>query len=192
MALSYIQLSIDYFLGTLGKKDKINTSILSHILSRSFAFIPLLMLIFPEILYGIKRDEKSYKPQVIDYRGDHESLIETAKLIVDFIKKEENLLNPDFSIADICRALNLKSRDVLYCFKSILKTKFTSLKKELRIELAKKELANGKLNSHSMEGIWMKCGFTSKTTFFVSFKEITGMTPLDYLKTIEPKYVDAY
>ena len=40
------------------------------------------------------------------------------------------------------------------------------------------------LLDHSMEGIWMKAGFTSKTSFFVSFKEETGMTPLEYVKYV--------
>jgi hypothetical protein len=44
---------------------------------------------------------------------------------------------------------------------------------------------NGKLLSHSMEGVWIKSGFSSKTSFFVSFKEVTGMTPLEYLKSLE-------
>jgi methylphosphotriester-DNA--protein-cysteine methyltransferase len=34
-----------------------------------------------------------------------------------------------------------------------------------------------------MEGIWTKAGFSSRTSFFVSFKEITGQTPLDFIKT---------
>jgi AraC-like DNA-binding protein len=38
--------------------------------------------------------------------------------------------------------------------------------------------------SHSMEGIWTKCGFSSKTNFFVAFKEVTGMTPLEFSKEI--------
>jgi YesN/AraC family two-component response regulator len=73
----------------------------------------------------------------------------------------------------------------MYCFNAILKTKFTTLKKELRVEIAKKEIMNGKLLSHSMEGVWIKSGFSSKTSFFVSFKEVTGMTPLEYLKSLE-------
>jgi hypothetical protein len=67
---------------------------------------------------------------------------------------------------------------------TILNVKFITLKKELRVDLAKKELINGKLVSHSMEGIWTKCGFSYKTNFFVAFKEVTGMTPLEFSKEI--------
>jgi AraC-like DNA-binding protein len=33
-----------------------------------------------------------------------------------------------------------------------------------------------------MEGIWTKAGFSSRTNFFVSFKEETGLTPLEFIK----------
>ena len=186
MAIGYTQLTIIFFESALIKREQINTSTLSYILFMMFCVIPILMLIFPEILYGWQKARKSTNPKVLEYREDHELLVASAALILDFVKKEENLINPDFSITDISYALNLKSQDIQYCFTSILKTKFTSLKKELRVDLAKKELKSGKLISQSMEGVWMKSGFTSKTNFFVSFKEVTGQTPIEYLKSIYP------
>jgi AraC-like DNA-binding protein len=144
------------------------------------------MIIFPEILYGfhkIKKEKK--KSEVIAYKENHAQLVDTSNLILDFVKKEENLLNPDFGIADICKELNLTVQDVQYCFKMILKTKFITLRKELRVDLAKKELIDDKLLTVSMEGVWMNSGFSSKTVFFVAFKDVTGMTPLEYLKSLE-------
>ena len=150
-----------------------------------FCLIPIFILIFPEILYGLHKIKKVKKSQWIEYKENHESLEEISVLILEFVKKEENLINPNFMINDICLALGIKSQDVMYCFNAILKTKFTTLKKELRVEIAKKEIMNGKLLSHSMEGVWIKSGFSSKTSFFVSFKEVTGMTPLEYLKSLD-------
>jgi methylphosphotriester-DNA--protein-cysteine methyltransferase len=124
------------------------------------------------------------KSKIAIKKDNHETLVNTSALILDFVKKEENLQNPDFSIADICKALSIKHEDVNYCFNTILNIKFITLKKELRVDLAKKELTSGKLLSHSMEGIWTKCGFSSKTNFFVAFKEVTGMTPLEFSKEI--------
>jgi AraC-like DNA-binding protein len=34
----------------------------------------------------------------------------------------------------------------------------------------------------SLEGIWTKSGFSSKTSFFTSFKEETGMTPIEFIE----------
>jgi AraC-like DNA-binding protein len=62
----------------------------------------------------------------------------------------------------------------------------------LRVDLAKKELSNGGLKSFSMEAVWIKSGFSSKTSFFVAFKQVTGLTPLEYLKSIEKQETPAY
>jgi AraC-like DNA-binding protein len=188
MSLGYGYLTIHFYnlRNTEKSLDIINSSIFAYVLVMLFSLIPMLMIIFPEILYGfhkIKKEKK--KSEVIAYKENHAQLVDTSNLILDFVKKEENLLNPDFGIADICKELNLTVQDVQYCFKMILKTKFITLRKELRVDLAKKELIDDKLLTVSMEGVWMNSGFSSKTVFFVAFKDVTGMTPLEYLKSLE-------
>lgn len=185
VCIGYTNLTIYFYnLPNIASRDQINSSLLNYILTMLFALIPILILIFPEVLYGMHKFKTSSKSKIVIQKDNHESLVSTSGLILDFVKKEENLQNPDFSIADICKALSIKHEDVNYCFNTILNIKFITLKKELRVDLAKKELTSGKLLSHSMEGIWTKCGFSSKTNFFVAFKEVTGMTPLEFSKEI--------
>lgn len=187
LSLGYLNLTFHFYnyIFTPENRKLVNNSIFSFILAMLFSLIPILILIFPEILYGLHKSKENTKSKIAIYKDNHESLISTATLILDFVKNEENLINPNFSIADICRALNIKSHEVNYCFNMILNTKFTTLKKELRVDLAKKELSNGELLlSHSMEVVWVKAGFSSKTNFFVAFKEVSGMTPSEYLKSI--------
>jgi methylphosphotriester-DNA--protein-cysteine methyltransferase len=142
------------------------------------------MLIFPEILYDVKKNKRPIKKGVVTLDENHEELVSKAQLIVEYLEKEENLADPNLGISSICSALNLTKEEVNYCITVILQTKLATLKKQLRVELAKSELKKGKLLEHSMEGIWMKAGFTSKTSFFVSFKEVTGLTPLEYVKFV--------
>jgi AraC-like DNA-binding protein len=111
-------------------------------------------------------------------------MVKTANLILDYLKKEENLATPNLGVTTLCTALGLTKEEVDYCFAVVLKTKISEIKKQLRVELAMNELKNGKLVDYSMEGIWTKAGFTSKTNFFVSFKEVAGVTPVEYLKSV--------
>lgn len=142
------------------------------------------MLIFPEILYDVKKNKPISKKAEVERDENHDELVQKADSMLEFIKKEENLMCPNFGIDNICSTLTLTKEEVNYCFSAILKTKLATLRKELRVELAKKELQNGMLQSLSMEGIWVKAGFTSKTGFFVAFKEVTGLTPLEYVKLV--------
>lgn len=186
IAISYSYFTIHFYINPNSSvKEIAGTSMLTYVLGFLFFSIPIVMLAFPEILYGFEKFKKNTTFKRQPSKLDHKSLEILAKSILDIIKKEENLLNPNFGINEICQTLTVEKQEVLNCFNMILKTKFITLRKELRVDLAKKELSNGKLISHSMEGIWLKAGFLSRTSFFVAFKEVTGMTPLEYSKSLE-------
>ena len=182
--LLYSILTANFFLRFIQNREEINHSPFSYLVYILLCSLPVIMLIFPEILYDVKKNKRSSKKEEFELDKNHDELVQKASLLVDFIKQEENLLNLNLGIPAICKALNLTKEEVKYCFEVVLKSKLANVKKQLRVELAKEELKNGKLLDHSMEGIWMKAGFTSKTSFFVTFKEVTGLTPLEYVKFV--------
>lgn len=184
ISLLYSMLTANFFLRFVQNREEINSSPFSYLVYVLMCSLPILMLVFPEILYDVKKNKKPSKPEPVVEADNHEEFVKTTQLILDFLKKEENLANPKLGVTSICSALGLSKEDVDYCFTVVLKTKIVAFKKQLRVELAKEELKKGMLLDHSMEGIWMKAGFTSKTSFFVSFKEETGMTPLEYVKLV--------
>lgn len=184
ISLLYSMLTANFFLRFVQNREEINSSPFSYLVYVLMCSLPILMLVFPEILYDVKKNKKPSKPEPVVEADNHEEFVKTTQLILDFLKKEENLANPKLGVTSICSALGLSKEDVDYCFTVVLKTKIAAIKKQLRVELAKEELKKGMLLDHSMEGIWMKAGFTSKTSFFVSFKEETGMTPLEYVKLV--------
>jgi len=181
----YSLLTINFFLRFVQNREEINSSPFSYLVYVLLISLPILMLVFPEILYDVKKNKRSNKKAEVEKDEKHEELVESAQQILQLLKIEDDLLNPNFGVDRICESLSLTKDQVNYCFTVILKTKLAALKKELRVELAKKELQNGMLLSLSMEGIWVKAGFSSKTSFFVAFKEVTGQTPLEYVKSLD-------
>ena len=184
IAFLYSLLTANFFLRFVKNREEINGSPFSYLVYVLMCSLPILMLVFPEILYDVKKNKPITKKAEVERDENHDELVKKADSMLEFIKKEANLMDPNFGVDSICEALALTKEEVNYCFSAILKTKLTTLKKELRVELAKKELQNGMLQSLSMEGIWVKAGFTSKTSFFVAFKEVTGLTPLEYVKFV--------
>ena len=184
IALLYSLLTVNFFLRFMQNREEINHSPVSYLVYVLLCSLPILMLVFPEILYDVKKNKRPIKKGTVTLDENHEELVIKAQLIVNYLEKEENLADPNLGISSICSALNLTKEEVNYCISVVLQTKLATLKKQLRVELAKEELKNGKLLDHSMEGIWMKAGFTSKTSFFVTFKEVTGLTPLEYVKQL--------
>ena len=102
--------------------------------------------------------------------------------IMDYLKTEKPFTDPNYSLEDLAQHLELQKHHLYYCFNTILNSRFTTIRTQLRVEYAKECLLKGDLDTLSMEGIWTKTGFSSRTSFFVSFKEITGQTPLDFIK----------
>ena len=95
---------------------------------------------------------------------------------------EEQLLSLIGGNHDLAKQLDVPKHHLYYCLNSILNIKFITLRTQMRVEYAKELLLNGSLELVSMEGIWTKTGFSSRTNFFVTFKEVTGYTPLEFIK----------
>ena len=160
-----------------------------------YCLIPITLLIFPEILYGLPRartklDEKvqlestpaiEFKSKNTEPLGNLDPLKPIADKIILYINTEKPYLSESFNIDDIAEKLDIPKHHVYYCFNNFFDKKFTKLRTELRVKYAKDLLLTDEINISSLEGIWTKSGFSSKTSFFTSFKEETGFTPKEYL-----------
>jgi len=165
----------------------------------SYSLIPIMILIFPEVLYGIplidrkktailksknnfllKKVKIAEKYPIIN--SESPGMNELANLINNYLINEKPFVDPKFSIDDLSKQLEIPKHHIYYCFGTILKTKFTTVRSQIRVNYAKELLLKGELDQVSMEGIWPKTGFSSRTNFFVTFKEITGMTPLEFVQ----------
>jgi AraC-like DNA-binding protein len=197
--MSYALLIYEFFINKISTRQQISNQIYNYISAVSFSLIPIMMLVFPEVLYGIpianrkKIDLSNSKNKYLttsDYDSNeiqflenkNQEMVELTLLINNYLKSEKPFINPKFTVNDIANQFDVPKHHIYYCFNSIFKKKFTNLRAELRVDYAKELLLNGDLKKLSMEGIWPKSGFSSRTNFFVTFKEITGLTPLEFVQ----------
>ena len=110
--------------------------------------------------------------------------LKLSEKIQDYFDNEKPYLNPDFSIAQISLRMNVPQNHILYCINSIFNTKFSKLKTELRVEQTKVLLQESVHSNITIDGIAQLAGFSSRSSFYNAFKEETGITPSDYLKSI--------
>jgi AraC-like DNA-binding protein len=184
-----------YNLPEFTNKD-VNDSAYLIISAICYCLIPISLLVFPEILYGLPRskdiviNKEAFQSNEINNKlkegkmlsvDDVDPLKPIADRITLFINTEKPYLSEDFNIDDIADKLDIPKHHVYYCFSNFFDKKFTKLRTELRVQHAKELLLTDEINISSLEGIWTKSGFSSKTSFFTSFKEETGLTPKEYL-----------
>ena len=171
--------------------------------------LPALVLIFPEILYGIPRrregaettislaeppatvaapteeaditipDTDPEAPKLPDGAAD-DPFRELGQRVLNFMEQEKPYLQPDFSIEQLAEMLDVPRHHLYYCFKNILQKKFVTLRTEYRVRQAKGLLMNADLKEMTIEGIGRECGFASRSAFYRIFTEQTGYSPGEY------------
>jgi AraC-like DNA-binding protein len=162
----------------------------AHLFSGIIIFLlpSCLILFFPKVLYGmplVNASFKSNKEKVDVKKMDaNDPFNEVAESIVFYLSNEKPYLNPEFDISDLSINLQIPQHHIAYCFTSILDTKFTSYRTKLRVDYAKEMLKTGATETLSIDGIGSQSGFSSRSSFYASFKAETGMTPSQYLEIL--------
>lgn len=187
VVISYLTLTLSMASTRITRLDYI--SFPAHLIAgMAFLLLPTsLLLFFPQILFGmpsisnpeVKTNNKRPNKELID------PLEISAHNIDKYIRKEKPYLNPDFDIIDISNKLGIPKHHIAYCFSEILAIKFTSYRSQMRVAHAKKLLESGKADSFSIDGIGQQSGFPSRSTYYATFKQVTGMTPNQYLEQIQ-------
>jgi AraC-like DNA-binding protein len=89
--------------------------------------------------------------------------------------------NAKFSLTDLSNKLNIPKSHLTYLFKYHSKISFPEYKKIVRIQDGLELIHSGYLTTNTYESLAKEIGFTAYNTFFVSFKDVTGITPQEYL-----------
>lgn len=100
--------------------------------------------------------------------------------LYQLFKEEELFRNPNLKIADVADILQILPHRLSQFLNDNLGKSFAIFINEHRIEAAKKKLLRN--NNLTLETIGYDCGFNSKSTFFSTFKKLTGLTPSSYQK----------
>jgi len=188
LSFFHIIITYKYLTENMVVKEMINDMDVSILAGICYCIIPLSILIFPSVLYGIPKvpkDQIKYLDEINSQPilQSNEPLKATAENILNFLNESKVYLDPKFSIQDLINGLGIPKHHVYYCFNNIIKNKFTLIKSELRVNHAKKLLLTCKAKELTMEGIGMESGFASKSNFFAIFKEFTGKTPLEFIES---------
>lgn len=193
--ISYLLMILKFMNERMHTRSEINEMSLNYISAFSFFLIPVIILFFPVVLYGlpiVDRDKialyipknkigRKTKLKKSD-KFENLEMEELTEAMQNYLKTERPFIDPNFSLDDLAKQLDVPKHHLYYCLNSVLDIKFTTLRTQLRVEYAKELLLSDSLKSLSMEGIWPKTGFSSRTNFFVTFKEVTGYTPLEFIK----------
>lgn len=161
----------------------LETSLIYYASAIAYIILPiLLILFFPEVLYGInKSEEEDIEENSKVIWNEIENHKEIAKQINEYLLREKPYLNPDFELKDLADALQIPTKQVSFACKQVLGTKFTDLRAQLRVEYVKVALQQGNYKNSTIGAVGIEAGFKSRSAYYDAFKAATGMTPSQYL-----------
>jgi len=95
------------------------------------------------------------------------------------------ICNTDFSIDKLAKLVNSNQNYVSQAINNTLKKNFRSLLNSYRIQEAQKLFSTPDNSKYTIEFVSLQVGFQSRAAFINAFKEVTGVTPIFYLKLMQ-------
>lgn len=100
---------------------------------------------------------------------------------IEHISQNTNLFfKQRFKAVDLSNKMKIPKSHVLFLFKYYSKISFNEFKRNLRIKKAMQLIQEGYLESNTMETLALEVGFSTYSSFFKNFKEITKLAPQEY------------
>ena len=149
--------------------------------------VPIIIFtLFPEIIYG--KTHFKVQKKVLPKTENYGLFIDEYKIIADKFydyMSQMPYLNPDFNLRDVETQLGYTEDQLKDCLKYNFNKKFTEIRAEYRVNYAKKLLEDGASRNTSIDGIGALSGFSNRANFYSTFKNYTGQTPSEYLKSLQ-------
>lgn len=146
----------------------------------SFSFVLYLII----LLFIFKNNKNTSFFEEKEKYKNKEIGTETLELIeskLSIVKDKELYCNPNLTLTDVSKELKIPSHTLSQFLNDNFNKSFSMFINELRIKKAKELLLLS--NRYTIEAIGYESGFNSKSTFYTTFKKITGQTPSEYQKS---------
>jgi YesN/AraC family two-component response regulator len=136
---------------------------------------------------SIERIEKSDNNNA-QIKLSQEAQNELLDKILNVMENSDMICDTTFDLAKLTKLVESNQLYVSYVINNKLKKNFNSLLNGYRIKEAQRLLADFDIQTHTIEAIVTKVGFNSRSAFYKSFKDITGISPGFYIKSYNAKY----
>ncbi|MCL2289455.1 MAG: AraC family transcriptional regulator [Bacteroidetes bacterium] len=118
----------------------------------------------------------------------HDMQDELIDKILNIMEDTSIICDAEFSIDKLVVLVHSNYSYVSQTINNALHKNFRSLLNSYRIREAQRLFSEPDATKYTIESVGNKVGFKSRTTFYDAFKEITGVSPNFYLKSMREQY----
>ena len=102
--------------------------------------------------------------------------------ISNYIETNFSYLNPNYSLELLASDLKMSTSSVSKIINTGCEYNFSDYINSLRVAKAKEYLISPDFKKYTILSIGLECGFNSKSTFYLAFKNFLNTTPTEYRK----------
>ncbi len=155
------------------------------------------LLFFPNILYGLpqldfllpnKLQQSTLEFEPKKLVRSFEISDEKLQLLHDKIESytlTKPYLNPDFSLSVMSASTDIPVHHLSYYFNEHLNINFNMWKNDLKINFVIEQIEKGNNEILTLDALAKQAGFVSRTTFLNAFKQKLGLTPTEFLNSLQ-------
>lgn len=170
--------------------------------------LSVMFFVNPELIYGLSKNyladrlEKESATDVVQITSFNQIispaiLPEKEKLklkaingnlvqrVETFMHSEHGFRRAGLTLSELASQLDVPNHKLSELFNNHYQLNFNTYINNLRIDYVKKRLDAGDWKQLTLEAIALESGFSSRNTFFVAFKKVTGNTPSFYLGALK-------
>lgn len=144
----------------------------------SFSFILYLLVLL--IIFNKKKEVILFKlpTKYGDKKIETKEVNLLTRKLATIMEKEQLYKNPNLKLPDVAKRLNILPHRLSQLINENLGKSFSLFINEYRVQEAQQQLLIKE--EYTLEAIGYECGFNSKSSFYATFKKLTGTTPAKY------------
>lgn len=126
--------------------------------------------------------QSSSKVKYQSIKMEENEISQIKEALLKYFEEEQPYLNSELKLEDVSNAIHHSKTRVSQVLNQYLQSNFADFTNTYRIQVFKEKAEEGLIQQYTLSALSKECGFSSRSSFFHSFKKITGQTPLEYLK----------
>ncbi|MEM7487435.1 MAG: helix-turn-helix domain-containing protein [Bacteroidota bacterium] len=149
--------------------------------------------IFAVSFYNLKHPEifkvpyplKTKNANKKQHKLGEKEVLDIKSLVDEFFEEDKGYRQVDLSLSILADKINTTNNKLSWVLNNSYGKNFYELVNQYRIEEFAQKIKDDRHKEYTLVSIAYEVGFKSKSTFNKAFKEITKLTPTQYIKTME-------
>lgn len=157
----------------------------------AMSFLVYNFIAHPTVPYIQGTSRMLVKDETVGFQSipDEEQMRDICSQVKEYLETTNAFLRKDLSLSILSRETGIYQKLLSRSINEYLKQNFFELINEMRVREAKRRLLLPENAGHTVDSLYEECGFRTRSTFFLAFKKVEGLSPAQWLNSVK-KHTD--